>query len=252
MRFTDAANGPLNKMRHEFTAANQPVFLPVEEHNHHGADFVSLDQARAFETHRNGTRIVVGSRRTGHGIIVRPQQHEGAVGRPRRSGDDIVVVALQGWRIAIPRHALQQQISCTLVCTMLSKEVAREGQRLYDRAKVFGRNFVDDVLDDRVAFGRHAVPGTTNLHECFRSRSNRGSFALSLYCGDRSSAGAIRWMHSAERGSRWTAYPSVMPSVNVFLDHSTRSGSASRSASFPIRRGPIPTIPKWHCRSWKS
>src|SRR5262249_10144421 len=120
-----------------------------------------------------------------------------------------------------------------------------------ERAKVFGRDFIDDVLNDRVAFGWHAVPGITDLHESFRSRSNWGFFALSLYCGDMSSEGMNRWMHSAERCSRSTACPSVMPSVNFFLDHFTRSGSASRSASFPIRRGPIPTIPKWHYLSWK-
>src|SRR5215470_5776593 len=95
VRFADTSRGLLHKMRHKFAAADQAILFAVEKDDHDRANIMPSDEARTFEANRDSAGVVVGTRRTGHRIVVRSKEDKWAIVRPAGRDDDVVVVALK-------------------------------------------------------------------------------------------------------------------------------------------------------------
>ena len=126
------------KLRYEFAAAQEPVLLAIEEHDHRRADAMLSNQARAFEADCDCAGVVVGAGRAGHGVVVRPKENERPVLRRVQRHHNIVVATLQRGHVAQAARVLQQEIPRLAIGGLLPGVMARKRQHLDQGAQSLG------------------------------------------------------------------------------------------------------------------
>ena len=70
MGFLDVPVASARQVSDKLAATQEPVFLPIEEHDYHWTDVVLLDQARTFEANGDRAGVVVGSGRTWDRVVM--------------------------------------------------------------------------------------------------------------------------------------------------------------------------------------
>jgi hypothetical protein len=142
---------------HEFAAAQQPVFFPVEEDDHSRADGILFKEPRAFQADGDGAGVVVGSRSARYGIVMRTEQEMRPAVGTAGSHDDVVVAPLKSRRISEIAEECKQKIPGAVVGLSFRQIMARESEHINEREESLRRYAAQHVGDLGVRRVRPAI-----------------------------------------------------------------------------------------------